>query len=228
MKLEVRFAFCVLLAAAVCACAQQIGTLEPEHKQAVYVRPIELLAMGGGLFIPKTELVWIHLDAERYIVPGWSAVAGIQNLSAKNTDNSNNSGEFGFFDAVVGGRWYPTRPFSGYYVQSQFDYNSISMHTEKGNGSETGDLTGSRFGMAFVTGYNIKGSRLAFDWNVGLCVFASPKFQVDRRYNDGRAPVTLTLDDAFSEPAVSKYKSYVNMAVAGFMPTMNLAVGVQF
>ncbi|MBK9578708.1 MAG: hypothetical protein IPO40_16675 [Fibrobacteres bacterium] len=230
MKLDVRLAVCALLAAGFSASAQQIGTLEPEHKQAVYVHPLEILTTGGGLFIPKTKLVWLHLDAERYIVPGWSAVMGIQNLSASMTDNSDNSGEFGFFDFVVGGRWYPTKPFSGFYIQSQLDYNSITMRTEKALGKETGDLKGSRFGMALVSGYNVKGSRLVFDWNAGLCAFASPNFRVDRTYNDGslRAPVSLSLNEAFSEPAVSKYKTYATMALAGFMPTMSLTAGVQF
>ncbi|HOX51894.1 MAG TPA: hypothetical protein PKY05_10430 [Fibrobacteria bacterium] len=230
MKSSLRIATLALLVSFTGVQAQQIGTLEPEAKQAVYVHPLQILSMGGALFVPKSSLVWIQLDAERYIVPGWSAVAGFQNLAASFTDNSDNYGEFGMFDAVVGARWYPTKPFSGFYVQSQLDYNSITMHTDKENGKETGDLEGSRFGLALVSGYNIKGSRLTFDWNAGLCAFASPTFKVDRRYNDnsGRPPVSLSLDDAFSEPAVSKYKSYANMAVAGFMPTMNLAVGVQF
>lgn len=226
MTPQIRSIVCAVLALGVVASAQESVVAEPEHKQAVYLHPVELLTMGGGLFIPKTKLVWIGLDVERFLASGWSAVAGIQYLGTKVSDNSDNSGEFTFFDLVAGGRWYPGKGFSGFYLQPQLDYNRMSMYTQSNKG-ETGDLRVSRFGLAAVGGYNLKSGRVSFDWNVGVCGFVPPDIEVERRYPDGRQSV-LGLDEALSEGAVSSYKSGVKFIAASFMPTMNLGVGVQF
>jgi hypothetical protein len=153
-----------------CLAASQ-DTATPELRNAIYVHPVQMVAMAVTSAVKPADYsaIWLQADYERYLVPVLSAVVGIQYFTQYPHSHYSNDANLGYFDVVAGARYYPGRHSSGFYIQNQLDYMRVFASSDDDD-VEFWNASWNRFGITAVLGVNGKWDRISLDWNIGASV----------------------------------------------------------
>lgn len=202
-----------------CLAASQ-DTATPELRNAIYVHPVQMVAMAVTSAVKPADYsaTWLQVDYERYLVPGWSAVGGIQ--YAKLTSHCSGDANLGYRDVVAGARYYPGKHFSGFYLQSQLDYMQV-FTSSNDDDVESWNVSWNRFGVTAGLGVNSKWDRISIDWNIGVNVLTPLDGKITERNKKTHEVGTTYLDDEANEAVVGILTSTLS-------PSASFSIGYQF